>query len=264
MRWTRNVIIAFVLLFIGLFFTSAQMYLHAGSTPAMNLSANVAVSEGAGVVPETAIIPQKEGRDSFVAMMKKELARRVDTIVVPEPVVAETDQEKNDQEDLNNDATNREIIWCDATVLEAQLAANWPKEVSVVEREGARVVVEQKPAIQTASGTVAQPPVTLLQFPVRPVLRTEPSCLTSGYIGVTKDGRLIHNNDVILYKGYAATTLVGYAFDGNPIYGPAENTELDTCGGQTTATGYQYNLRSNENFILGCFMSEPQQPILAG
>jgi hypothetical protein len=265
MRATRNVVIAFVLLFIGLFFTSAHMFINAGSTPATKLSANLSVSEGSEAIPDMAVIPEKEGRDSFVAMMKQELARRVDKIIVPAPIEISAEGETAEDENaLVDEAENREIIWCDATVLEAQFVASWPKDVQVLEREGARVVLAPSPALDTASGTVTQSPMTLMQFPLRPVSRSEPACLTNGYVGVTPDGRLIHNNDVILYKGYAVTALVGYAFDGNPIYGSSDSTKLDSCGGQNTASGYRYNLRADENFILGCFMSEPQQVQLGG
>jgi len=269
MRWTRNLVVAFAVLFIGLFFTSVQVYLHAGSTPAMNLSASLAVSEGGAIIPETAIIPEKEGRESFIAMMKNELAKRVDKIVVPAPVVVESETEvENNDEDVtpsaDSDGESREVAWCDATVLESQIAASWPNEVSIIESEGARLVVASAPALKTASGTTEQPAYTLMQLPIRPALRTEPTCLTNGYIGVNTDGRLIHNNDVILYAVYSESQLVGYAFDGHPIYGTSENQGLDKCGGQNTTSGYRYNLRSDENFILGCFMSEPQPAFLAG
>lgn len=265
MRWTRNLVVAFAVLFIGLFFTSVQIYLHAGSTPAMNLSANLATTEGSQVIPETAIIYQKEDRESFIAMMKNELSKRVNKIVVPAPVVTEVEEEtESNDENSTSDEENREIVWCDATVLESQIAASWPKEVSVIESEGARLVVASTPVAQTASGTVNQSPITIMQFPTRPAQRSEPACLTNGYIGVTTDGRLIHNNDVILYTTYSESQLVGYAFDGNPIYGAVDSTRLDSCGGQNIASGYRYNLRSGENFILSCFMSDPQPVFLAG
>jgi len=234
----------------------------------MHLAANLVVSEDSVAIPETAVIPSNEDRESFVAMMKKELARRVDKIVVPAPVVTEDsgafiDIDNDESQQTTND--NREVFWCDATVLEAQFVASWPAVVEVFEREGARVIVSTTPALETATGTIGQlPSPTLMQFPIRPELRAEPTCLTHGYIGVTTDGRLIHNNDVILYKSYPGDSLVGYAFDGNPIYGNADNSKLDSCGGQVTASGYRYHLRTEDNFIIGCFMSEPQQTILAG
>ena len=267
MRATRNVVIAFVFLFIGLFFTSAHMFINAGSTPAMNLSANLALSEGTEGVAPTAVANEKPSRDSFIAMMKQELNRRIDKIVVPGPT--ET-VEVNDDDDDENSATNteekmREIKWCDATVLEAQFAAAWPSGVEVVEREGARLVVTNAEPIVSASGTVPSLPTTLMQFPVRPAPRSEPACLTNGYVGVTEDGRLIHNNDVILYQAYGPDVMIGYAFDGNPIYGAvSDGSVLDSCGGLKTATGYRYNLRSDENFILSCFMSQPQHVQLGG
>ena len=267
MRATRNVVIAFVLLFIGLFFTSAHMFINAGSTPAMNLSANLALSEGTEGVAPTAVANEKPSRDSFVAMMKQELSRRIDKIVVPGP--AKT-AEVNENDDGENSATNteekrREIKWCDATILEAQFAAAWPSGVEVVEREGARLVVTNAEPIVSASGTVPSLPTTLMQFPVRPAPRSEPACLTNGYVGVTEDGRLIHNNDVILYQAYGPDVMIGYPFDGNPIYGAvADSAKLDGCGGVATPTGYQYHVRPQESFILGCFVSEPQHVLFGG
>ena len=266
MRFTRNLVIAFSVLFLGLFYTGVNMFINAGSTPATKLSASVVILESEDSAPIEAIVPEKESRDTFIAKMKKELASRVSEIIVPAPVVTESENstETNDSA-AESETVVREIVWCDATVLEAQFASSWPnKNVSVVEREGARVVLESLP-VETASGTVESLPRTLMQFPLSPKLRSEPTCLTNGYVGFTNEGRLIHNNDVVLYKSYSENDLVGYAFDGNPIYGTAlDGSRLDICGGQKTSAGYRYSLRADEKFILGCFVSEPQQTVLGG
>lgn len=265
MSFTRHLIIGSALLLIGLFVTGAQLFLHAGSTPAVNLAVNLPLAAGEILDPEAAVAAVTPDRGSFITAMKQALSERITLSVaaVDESAVELENNKPTADNEGASTSTKRTVFWCDATVLEAQFAAAWPSRVSVLEREGARVVVNDDAVPAPAAGTVTAP-LTLMQFALVPPLRSEPACLTSGYVGVTADGRLIHNNDVILYQTYGANTLVGYAFDGNPIYGSVDGSSLDSCGGQKTANGYQYNLRSGENFILGCFMSEPQQSVLAG
>lgn len=261
MSFTRSLVVLSILLFIGLFFTSAHMFLNAGSTPVTPLAANLTLTSGQVIVPEVEEDIQKENRDSFIATMKHELGKRASTIVVPAPVVTEmVDDSDTTEANESHVVQNRKIVWCDATILESQFLATWPTNVEVVEREGARLVVDTTTVQATASGTIPTP-VTFMQFALHPVLRTEPSCLTNNYVGFTEDGRLIHNNDVILYQAYGPDTLIGYAFDGHPIYGlPDDASTLDECAGVETSAGYEYHIRADENFILGCFMSEPQSP----
>ena len=70
------------------------------------------------------------------------------------------------------------------------------------------------------------------------------------------DGSLIFNSDAILYRSYGSETLIGYALDGFPIYGPT-SAEKDACGGYDAPTGYRYAISADTNTVLECFMGTP-------
>lgn len=40
-----------------------------------------------------------------------------------------------------------------------------------------------------------------------------------------------------------STTLLGWALDGFPIYGPDESLQLDKCNGRTVNGKYQYHVK---------------------
>lgn len=266
MIWSRNVavlVLAGVLLsFFGL---SRLFFETAGSTPMMIGAVIVSDTESA---PGAVAVTTEPDRAGFIATMRDAIVARKDAFIsqgIPvdtEPAVSKDRDELDGATEADGESVTEEVIvrWCDATVLESQFVASWPTTgVSVQAREGARVVVVEP---QVATSSEPRSPVTLMQFPLVPTKRAEPACLTHAYIGVTQDGRLIHNNDVILYQSYGPTELIGYAFDGHPIYG-ATSAEVDECGGVVT-TGYGYHVSAERNFILGCFMSEPQQSLLVG
>lgn len=216
-------------------------------------------------------------RDSFVAKMREAvLERESDTESVASfEIISELTEDRLAMADLAEAETNvvlkepeesaeRSVRWCDATVLETRFLASWPKEnVSLVTTEGARVVLATV-MIPNASSTPGAQEVTLAQFPLVPPLQVEPTCLLHSYVGVALDGRLIHNSDTLLYHGKSADELIGYAFDGNPIYGTDTEDEFDECGGNLTPTGYRYQLRADEDFILGCFVSQSSQMVDRG
>ena len=85
------------------------------------------------------------------------------------------------------------------------------------------------------------------------------SCIAHDVVGISTTGELIANADAPRYAGYSAATLVGYALDGFPIYGPQSSAQLDACGGTSEGEGYRYHIRSVESFVLGCFAGTPAQ-----
>lgn len=146
----------------------------------------------------------------------------------------------------------------------------WPLSgVTVNAAEGMRVVVYTQaaaaapapvPVVGTSTSLVpAAPPAivkTLLVLSQFPVKATQPTCLDSEIVGVTVDGSLIFNNDVILYRNTAPNTLIGYARDGFPIYG-AYAGPVDECGGYDGPGGYRYVALGGESKFMKCFVGAP-------
>ena len=266
---SRNLaVFALACLLLG-FFGIGRLFLFetAGSTPMMIGSVIVADTES-NVSSAVALADDIDREANLRAMraaleaadvriMSGQSGSGINDAMLSDRLALANDNAPTEEESAESQAI--EITWCDATVLESQFVAAWPSSgVSVRETEGARMVVVERPSL-TATGT---PTIeTIMQFPRAPRQQAEPACLTHAYIGVTPDGRLIHNNDVILYAGYGPTELVGFAFDGHPIYGGVE-AETDQCGGVETG-GYSYHVDPDREFILGCFISEPQPTLLA-
>jgi hypothetical protein len=264
MNHSRNLaIVALGILMLGFFGVGRMLFWEtAGTTPAF--VATLALHDSRADIPESAVVPAEADRDSFIASMREAVKDRLGEFVAPD--VSDEVAAINREELTSEVPYGSEVVvrWCDATVLESQFVATWPTSgVSVIEREGARAVVVEPQVIASASGTPLLVPQTLMQFARVPAPAAEPACLTHGYIGTTPDGRLIHNNDVILYQSSSADTLIGYAFDGNPIYG-VSSAVTDVCGGVVTPSGYRYQLGAERDFILGCFVSEPQQTLIIG
>lgn len=156
--------------------------------------------------------------------------------------------------------TGRTVSWCDATVLDAAFSAAWPLTVEVVVEEGARIV-RVPGSVSTDPLVPSTPPQAVVQLPLAPG-QGGTNCLTHSYVGITPSGRLIHNNDVILYSAAGTAELIGYAFDGNPIFGPDTSAALDTCGGTAEGGTYRYHVRADEPFIVACFAGTPVEPSL--
>lgn len=98
----------------------------------------------------------------------------------------------------------------------------------------------------------------LADIPLKTVRSTFDSCLPDTTIGVTGAGTYLTNTDAARYYQTSSETLIGYSRDGFPIYGPAaDDAELDSCGGQYENFTYQYHVRVNEPFILGCYAGVP-------
>lgn len=155
-----------------------------------------------------------------------------------------------------------EALVC-ATSNESLLRA-WPTSgVVVTEMEGARLA-QYVARIETLAGTSTETVVsttTLLVLPIAVQFSQSQQCV-SDIVGISPNGTLLLN-DARLYANAAPNKLLGYAFDGFPIYGPAsESVTLDNCGGLDTGFAYQYHVRPGEPTLLGCFSGLVQNPTL--
>lgn len=206
------------------------------------------------------IVPQHEiDREANLRAMREKLARG-ESIAMPEPELAMETQDSA-EEDARDEvtATSTEaypMLCAQYSTIEPQ----WPvSDVEVVEREGARLLVQQTTKLVNinASTTVSTTSEeVIVQLPV-PVRASQPSCIDNLVIGVAFDGLPLRNNEASSFAIFGAGTLVGYARDGFPIYAPDPTLQPDECGGVVTASGYQYVLSIDREYILGCFSGTP-------
>lgn len=126
--------------------------------------------------------------------------------------------------------------------------------------EGVRLVILPKRISETSGSSTVTKMIeaTVLQLPLYPIELASPACLDSEYVGVALDGSLINNDEAWRYRNYSPDSVIGYARDGFPIYGPGVDEDtLDACGGFNEGAGYRYHIRQNELFVLGCFAGVP-------
>ncbi|MFT5832100.1 MAG: hypothetical protein ACI9SY_000482 [Candidatus Paceibacteria bacterium] len=123
------------------------------------------------------------------------------------------------------------------------------RDLSLIEVEGARVLVRGE-----ISPTSIQESV--IQLPIRLGPSGNPSCIPSDVIGIAKDGSLIRNDEAGLYSIFGSETLLGYALDGFPIHGVGA-AATDACGGVLTAAGYRYELSAERDTAINCFAATP-------
>jgi hypothetical protein len=120
--------------------------------------------------------------------------------------------------------------------------------------EGARVLT--RTMVNTPSATTSDPTSAIAAIlPLSPLITTNPSCLETDVIGFTTGGALIRNTDITRYQSLSENSLIGYALDGFPIYGPSEAVR-DQCGGQF-AGGYRYQVASTGDALINCFSAVP-------
>lgn len=127
----------------------------------------------------------------------------------------------------------------------------------LIVREGARVIYQEE-AIQASTSVATAERTVALAIPLRAIVAGSPACLSTDVIGVTLGGTLIRNTDVVRYAGFSATTLIGYALDGLPIYGQSD-VPLDQCGGAVVNGQYQYHLSLDADTLLRCFTGVPAE-----
>lgn len=96
----------------------------------------------------------------------------------------------------------------------------------------------------------------VLQLPTGVLPSLNATCLSSDVIGVANDGSLIRNDEALLYGIFDNSVRVGYALDGVPIYGSG-SSESDECGGRFLNGQYRYEVSSNRESVINCFVGQP-------
>ncbi len=201
-----------------------------------------------------------DDRSAYIASLKEKIQNGEGQIVGGEAVLTSVDE--GEAEDVE-EASTREVLACNGMVRPSDLTLRWkPSEIRLIELGSVRLVVQTKNSeVTVGSSTVATTTrKTIMSLPVRVARDSQDVCIEESVVGITPAGALIDNAQSILYTSLSADTLVGYAFDGFPIYGVREDTTLlDACGGTQELNGYRYYLRADEPFVLGCYAGVPAQ-----
>lgn len=215
---------------------------------------------------ELSAVPSEEldTRAERLAALRAKIAAGEGDIVTAPPVFVSVDQVAAAQARENatsGPATeNRSATYCGVPV--AHVATlDWPTITEVRVVEGAYVfstLVSETVLVGTSTET-RETITPVLDVPIRTIRTNFDSCLPDTLVGVTSAGRPLVNTTASQFNSVPATSLVGYARDGFSIYGPlADSSVLDSCGGYYNAAGvYQYHIRANEPFILGCYAGIP-------
>lgn len=194
------------------------------------------------------------------------IARLRDAINSDESISTYTASEEVDGEPIDETTTN---LKCPQTGNPIAFLRSWPRdkvEVGVV--EGARLVAEvaesmpmvPKATTSTSSNkadVVKKETKPLLVLPLLPIPTAETNCVSNEIVGITAQGGLLFNSDAAAYVNKNPDSLIGYARDGYPVYGPYTG-QVDECGGYTAAGGYRYAINSIDKKVLGCYRATPQ------
>jgi hypothetical protein len=170
--------------------------------------------------------------------------KRLKDFKIPSPAVVDTHIETNTD---TRDLLQSEIKKCTNYALYTK---NVPQLNSYI-AEGARVYTS---IMETGVGYEEQ---VFLVIPVRDWFIKGSNCLQSDVVGIATNGLLIKNNQINTYNIFGSETLIGYALDGYPIYGLANNDGIDECGGKQVGEGYHYYLTSDRQTVLQCFRAQP-------
>ena len=128
--------------------------------------------------------------------------------------------------------------------------------VKIEEVEGARLVY--KDGAPTMVGSTSVPTrVMLAQLPLKSAPSSAGNCVATDVIGISKNGALMRNGEVLAYSGLGAGVLVGYALDGFPIYSGAHSGAVDKCGGVAVGGQYRYFVGSGQETIINCYSGTP-------
>lgn len=136
------------------------------------------------------------------------------------------------------------------------LSVPWtPQQIIAENREGARVYFERGLPNPLSSTT---PENIRAVIPLRSWPSGSVACLPTDVIGIATDGSLIRNNELALYTVFGGESLIGYALDGFPIYGPSK-VATDACGGVIVGGQYRYVLDAERPGLITCFAASPSQ-----
>ena len=205
-----------------------------------------------------------DNRVDTIARLKSKLAAGEGDIVSAPPALTSVDDVPPTDADTEVSSTStRQILRC-GTADSDSLFKDWPKskiDLTTTASERVFTYSHKVEVVQGSSTVMSATTTTLLSLPIVYTRLAEDSCINSNIIGVTTSGALLPNFQAALYLGQSQYTLVGYALDGFPIYGPiVDESSLDNCGGEATATGYQYHVRAADEFIIGCYAGKPITP----
>lgn len=205
----------------------------------------------------TAVVAQSDEptREERLAALRKKIAQNDDHLAV-----AETTPEVIPEVPELPEATEAEDIKENRCSSYHAYSGAWsPSGLVIEEAEGARLVYRPgAPSASAASSSVPAPVKReiVAQLPVRSVPLATQSCVGMDVIGIAKDGSLIRNDEIGMYKVFGSETLVGYALDGFPIYGRGTG-KTDICGGVMVAGQYRYQLSDDRDVILNCYAGSP-------
>lgn len=197
-----------------------------------------------------------DDRAAYIAHMRAKIANGEGEI--PGAPIVFTSVDSDSYGDVAGEiSVTRSVSWCPLPQDVHEIALNWQSsEVTVSVMDGMRLIMQGDQAVAEDSAAS----FALLQLPIMKTRNGSDTCLAHEVIGVAQDGSLIRNDEAWRFVSAGESALVGYALDGFPIYGPrADTTGLDSCGGMNGGSGYQYHIRADEDFILGCFAGTPAE-----
>lgn len=140
------------------------------------------------------------------------------------------------------------------------------QRIDAVKNEGSMRVLYRENAAQPPVSTTSTSSVTVSlqkigELPLRTARSASNTCLPDILIGVYQAGSSwfpLTNAQARAFGAYQSNQLIGYSRDGFGIYGAmSDESALDACGGQVVSGVYQYHLRSDDLFILGCYAHAP-------
>jgi hypothetical protein len=220
-------------------------------------TAGVAFSDGT-VDSFTATVTESQSqslsREEKLAAMRQKIAARKNIVAVATP-----DQPTEAEEpDAVAPVTATEEVKREMRCSNYQTAGvSWSSVGAKIEEvEGARLVY--KDGTPTMVGSTSVPTrITLAQLPLKSAPSSAGNCIATDVIGISKNGALMRNGEVLAYSGLGAGVLVGYALDGFPIYGGAHSGAVDVCGGATVGGQYRYFVGAGQDTVINCYSGSP-------
>ncbi|MCA9365801.1 hypothetical protein KC723_02810 [Candidatus Kaiserbacteria bacterium] len=233
-----------------------------------NKLANTLSSNSEQEVVYSATVSETEtiDRKSRIIAMRQKILELGDHYISAQESESEPNiiEDEPSEEIAESEQISTDVQLCDGY---SKVSVNWPMTgIMTAEREGARIVYTEDIQVVTvpvgATTTEQREKITeniLLQLPIRTSPLSITSCINHDVIGVALDGSLIRNGDYTAYTIFEKHTHIGYALDGFPIYGRADDVVLDTCGGAMVGTAYRYYLSSDREGMIACFSGVPVQ-----
>ena len=251
---TRDFILVFVsVIFLLVAIGSTLIYRGSRSPVSMEISYS---SESDTTYTAEVTTNETPSRADRLATMRDKIASG-QALSLAAPVI-----ESEADETLETVATLEDDTDTESPVTGVQLCANhsaysgvWtPQGVKFAVTEGARLIYRDGVTLDELGLPNKD---VLLQLPMYALpSKNKATCLPSDVVGIAQDGSLIRNDEAGMYRVFGASTLVGYALDGFPIYG-ASDSPTDSCGGTVVAGQYRYYLSAERDTVINCFAVNP-------